>query len=244
MKSFKEYADEESFLKIYLNEFDEQQIIEDIMIAEAWYDPLKHVGKAGAGAFDASVSGLGGFGKQALRGAGNVAGGVGRTLGGLGASAFGPKDTRKWGREQLGKGLLQTGKGLGQTVASPISGLVRAGQAARDPFGKLPVGGKFKQGLGIATDVDADTPIEDEIVMPRPKRRSSGQYQRLPDKIDAPLNEIKPLVRLWKDYKKELGREGANRQEIIAQMRNVERKMKETAPNWYAQIRARQKAKK
>ena len=75
MKTFAEYAVEESIFEEYLDKTDEIQLLEDMFLAtEGIFDYLRNPALAAAGAFDAGISGVGGTGKQILRGAGNIAG--------------------------------------------------------------------------------------------------------------------------------------------------------------------------
>jgi hypothetical protein len=156
MINFNEYVDNRDIVED-MKLFDEATAID-----EGWWDTVKGIGGTGAGMLDAGISGVGALGKQAIRGAGNTALGVGRTGLGAAGSVFGTPESRKWSRQQLGKGLLQTGKGLLQTGLAPVSAAVRGIEAARNPFSDVKSGGKFGQMMGVrgADEEQGEEPSE------------------------------------------------------------------------------------
>ena len=94
---------------------------------------------------NAAISGVGNMGSQLIRGAGNIAGGVynagagavqtgAGALQGIGGGFEKGKSNIKAGIKRSASGLAQGLKGVAQTVASPISGAVRAVQANDEDF--------------------------------------------------------------------------------------------------------------
>lgn len=94
---------------------------------------------------NAAISGVGNMGSQIIRGAGNIAGGVynagagavqtgAGALQGIGGGFEKGKANIKAGIKRSTSGLTQGLKGVAQTVASPISGAVRAVQANDEDF--------------------------------------------------------------------------------------------------------------
>lgn len=142
MKRFTEFVENRDF------ETGLDLLWETTKLDEGWWDNIKNLGKTAAGVADAGISGIGRTGIQAVRGAGNTLGGLARTGVGAIGSIVGDEESRKWSRNQLGKGLIQTGKGLTQAVAAPISGVVRGIESGRNPFSTMKKGGKLGQMLG------------------------------------------------------------------------------------------------
>jgi hypothetical protein len=260
MRTFAEYAVEESIFEEYLNQTDEEQLLEDALISENIFDYLKNPALSAAGALDAGISGVGGTGKQILRGAGNIAGGLGRTGLGLGTSVLGPSGTRKWGREQIGGGLKQVGKGLGQAALSPISGLIRAKQAAGDPFGELPIGGSMGKALGIARDKDIDDYLADLRVGGR-RPQLEPEAPPVDDvTVAQTAGDLRKLIGMWKTAKTKarlthrllpipvaagaqaMGGEDEEMASAIRRVREIQRAMKRLAPEWYTAQIAKGKA--
>jgi len=119
MQNFKEYLEIQEFINIYDN-LDENLI-------------------------NAAISGLGNFGSQLGRGAGNIVGGMYNTgagavqtgvgaLQGIGGGFKKGGKNIKSGIKRTAGGLSQGVKGIAQAVASPISGAVRAAQANDEDF--------------------------------------------------------------------------------------------------------------
>jgi len=179
MRSFKEFLEER-----------------DPQILEGPLDWL-HAAKGLGAVPDIGISALGGAGKQLLRGAGNVAGGVGRGLAGA-AAMMGGEDARKWGMQQMGQGALQTGKGVAQAGLSPVSGVVRGVQAARDPYSPeiIPTTGKVGQALGWGKA--EEQPRQDVVYQDKPIPQRAEEGPKMAIMMAAQAGDRNALIKQYR----------------------------------------------
>jgi len=190
------------------------------LLKEGPWDWL-YAAKGAAALPDIGISGVGGTGKQFLRGAGNVLAGLGRAGAG-GLAMLGGEKGRKWGMGQLGKGALQTLGGTTQAMASPVTGVVRGVQAARDPYSDelVPTTGKVGQFFGWGKA--PEKPRQDVVYQRGRGIPPSEESPEVAATMAGQTGDRKALIKQWQAAK--------GNPQLRAHIENI---MKQNWPEWF-----------